>query len=397
MNDRHEMIERHLAGWTKTELAEHFGVSWRCVHKWVERFEDSEGDWEALEERSRRPHHSPRRTPQAIVDDLLRLKRKYQDGPAKLIHLFDPEGKPPLAASTAGDILKRNGMVRPRKRRRPSAAPTQRPAIVVPGPGHTMTADYKGQILLGNRQYCFPLTIADPASRYVLAIAGLTSTAGQYARPVFERIFREYGVPDQIVSDNGPPFCAVSSLGGLSELSKWWIKIGSRPIRIQPGKPQQNGIHERMHRTLKEKTAMPPAHTMRGQQRRFDAFREHYNQIRPHQALGQKPPAKFVKPYARPYPRRIPDLEYPGYFQVRSVRSNGQVKWQGQLVFLSEVLTGERVGFEQLTDERWAIYFGPVVLAHWDDRNKRVTRIEAVGDRTPQPDEECDPRPDLEE
>lgn len=396
VNDRHAMIERYLDGWSKTELAEHFGVSWRCVHKWVERFEASGCDWISLEEISRRPHRSPRRTPERIVKRLLRLKRKYKEGPAKLITFFNQKGVPPLAASTAGEILKRHGLVRPRKRRRPSASPSKAPHLVIPGPGHTMTTDYKGQIRLGNGRYSYPLTMADPASRYIFAIAGLPSTAGELARPVFERVFREFGVPEQILSDNGSPFCAAMSLGGLSELAKWWIRIGIRPVRIQPGKPQQNGIHERMHRTLKDKTAKPAAQTERAQQRRYDVFREYFNQVRPHESLGQKPPARFVKSFARPYPRRIPEIEYPSHFKVRSVRSNGEVKWKG-LVFLSEVLRGERVGFEQLSEDRWAIYFGPVMLAHWDDRKRRVTRIQAVEDRAPQLGEERDLRPGLGE
>jgi putative transposase len=191
-----------------------------------------------------------------------------------------------MAASTAGEILKRHGLVRPRRRRR-GVVRVERSPIIVPASGHTMTADYKGHFRLGNRHYCYPLTIADPASRYIFAIEALASTNGNRARPVFERVFREYGLPEQIVTDNGSPFCAPASLGAISELSKWWIRLGIRPVRIDRGKPQQNAIHERMHRTLKEWTTCPAQRTMPSQQCSFDEFRLEYNTVRPHQSLGQ--------------------------------------------------------------------------------------------------------------
>jgi putative transposase len=207
------------------------------------------------------------------------------------------------------------------------------------------------------------LTIADPASRYILAIEAHRSTNVQPAMKVFERVFREWGLPEQIITDNGVPFCTSRSLGGLTDLSKMWIKLGIQHVRTQPGRPQQNGIHERMHRTLKDKATKPPERNSKAQQRRFDVFSHEFNHIRPHQSLGQERPASRVQRYRRVYPDRIPPIEYPASFDVRSVRSNGQIKWKGEMLFLSEVLRDERVALFQIDEHRWQIYFGPVHLA----------------------------------
>jgi len=239
-----------------------------------------------------------------------------------------------------------------------------------------MSADYKGQFRMRNGQYCYPLTIADPASRFVFAVDALGSTDVQTAMTVFERVFREWGLPEQIITDNGNPFCSARSLGGLTELSKMWIKLGIQQVRIQPGRPQQNGIHERMHRTLKKHAVKPPEANMRAQQRRFDAFLAEFNHVRPHQALGQERPVSRVERYRRQYPQQIAPIEYPDAFQVRSVRERGNIKWKGELLFVSDVLRGESVAFQQLDDELWRLYFGPVHLATWDARTKRFAAPE---------------------
>jgi len=187
---------------------------------------------------------------------------------------------------------------------------------------------------------------------------------------VFERVFHEYGLPHQIVTDNGPPFCNAAALGGLSELAKWWIKLGIEVVRIEPGKPQQNGRHERMHRTLKASATRPPSPTMRAQQNRFDAFRKEFNEIRPHEALGQRPPASAWVAYGRQMPRRVLDPFYGDEFEIRRVRSNGQVKWKGELVFVSDVLISETVGFRQNAEDAWELYFGHMRLAFWDERKR---------------------------
>ncbi len=369
MNDRYEMAGKWKKGWTKAELAEHFHVSWRTIHKWVSRLE--RGEENALEDRSRRPHSSPRRTCESIVKQLIKLKKKYPDwGPDKLVDLF-PGGVRRMAPSTAGEILKRAGYVRSRRRRRRSM-PSAGPKIVMPGSGVMMTADYKGQFRLGIGQMCYPLTICDPASRFILAIDAHERPCGELAGPVFERVFREYGLPDQILTDNGAPFSNASALGGLSELSRDWIKLGITALRIDPGKPQQNGRHERMHKSMMGRATSPPCHNSLSQQKRFNSFRREFNFIRPHDALGKKTPASVHTPYRRQMPRRLPRMEYPDNMLVRRVRSNGQIRWRGQMVFISEVLIGELVGLLETGDGTWDLYFGPVALALWDDRRNSL-------------------------
>lgn len=393
MDERERMIELYEQGWTQAELAEEFGVSWHCVHKWVRRH--NEQPEMGLVEQSRAPRSSPQRKSRGAIEELIGLKKQFRYfGPAKLVKFLSAENR--MAACTASEILKAQGMVKVRRPRRGTVL-VERVQIVIPGPGHTMTTDYKGHFRLGSRRYCYPLTMAEPFSRYVLAIDALMSTDGRQARRSYERVFRKYGVPLQIVHDGGSPFCAATALGGISELTKWWVHLGIVPIRIAPGRPQQNGRLERMHLDLKEWTTQPPERTMAAQQRRFDEFRELFNTVRPHQAHNQRPPAEFFEPYARPYPSRLPELTYDEQTLVRRVRTNGEVRWQGRLVYLSGVLAGERVGFKRADGEWWDIYFGPLLIARWDDRKKHFLRVEAVGKRTPQPGEECVPRPEGEE
>jgi len=213
--------------------------------------------------------------------------------------------------------------------------------------------------------------IADPASRYLFAVDALASTSVEAAVPVFERVFRQWGIPEQIITDNGTPFCTARALGGLTELSKMWIKLGIQHVRIEPGRPQQNGIHERMHRTLKRHATQPPEANMTAQQRRFDAFVEEFNHVRPHQALGQERPASSVERYRRPYPTRLQPIEYPSSFQVRIVRSNGRIKWKGEELFVTDVLRSESVAMLEVHDDQWQLYFGAVHLATWNGRKRR--------------------------
>lgn len=367
VEERKRMIALWESGRRVTELAEQFQVSRQTIYEWVRR-------WEANEElcdRSRRPHTSPRKTPLEIERALLAVKDIHPDyGPDKLVVLLR-ERQIVLAAPTARDILRRYGRVQLRRQRVPRWSPPGKPLLHVPGPGHTMSADYKGQFRLGNGRYCYPLTMADPASHFVFAVEAMTNNAGADAKAVFERVFREWGVPDQIITDNGAPFSVSQSIGAISELGRWWVRLSIEHARIQRGRPQQNGSHERMHRTLKEKTAQPPDTTMRGQQDRFDAFRAEFNHIRPHQSLGQIRPACVVRPYRRAFPERLPEVEYPGSFTVRRVRSNGYIKWRGSMVFVGEVLIGEPVGLVQTDDAVWELYFGNRLLAVWDENKKR--------------------------
>ena len=230
------------------------------------------------------------------------------------------------------------------------------------------TGDFKGQFRTGDRRLCYPLTVADLYSRFLLGVEGLDTVSESQSWPVFERLFREYGLPRAIRTDNGIPFAATRAVGRLSHLSVRFLKLGISLDRIDPGHPEQNGSHERMHRTLKQETARPPAASRLSQQERFDQFRSVFNEQRPHEALGQRTPAELYRPSPRPYPAKMPEPEYPGHFEVRSVRLNGEIKWQGELLFVSEALRGERVGLEETGDGVWTVYFSAVRLARFDEQ-----------------------------
>jgi transposase InsO family protein len=301
------------------------------------------------------------------------LKGEYPHfGPAKLVTVLEKRhGEHVMAVSTAGEFLLRKGLVKKQRSRQRTAGAIEHGPFTVAGAGDTMTTDYKGQFRMTHNAMCYPLTIADPFSRYVLAIDAYRSTNMTDARVTFERVFREYGIPRQIVSDNGTPFCSSHALGGLTQLSRWWIELGITPIRIELGRPDQNGSHERMHRTLKDWIVRVPRANLRAQQREFNVFRQEFNHVRPHQSLGQKPPATAFKSY-RPFSSRPRQLEYDTTMEVRSVRSNGQIKWNGGLIFVSEVLEGANVGLLQIDESAWSIHFGAVRVGYLDGLAHRV-------------------------
>jgi putative transposase len=358
-------------GMTVMEAAEAHGVERSCAYKWVARYREQ--GVAGLQERSRAPEYSPNRTPQALVDELLELKRRHPDfGPAKLVPMLEKRhGEHVMAVSTAGDLLSRHGLVSKRRPRRRSPGPIEHGPFVVAGAGDSMTTDYKGQFRLNNGALCYPLTIADPFSRYVFAIDALASTNTAAAKAGFERVFREHGIPRQMISDNGTPFCSTRSLGGLTQLSRWWIELGILPIRIEPGHPQQNGIHERMHRTLKDWIRRNRQSSLRSQQRSFDSFRQEFNHVRPHQSLGQNPPVSALQSY-RPFSSRPGKLEYDSTMAVRSVHSKGQIQWNGTEIFASEVLIGAQVGLLQIGEAAWSIHFGHVLIGYLDGLTERV-------------------------
>jgi transposase InsO family protein len=263
------------------------------------------------------------------------------------------------AQSTIGDLLQREGLSQRRKRRR-RATPTPGGVPPMVAPNEVWCVDFKGWFRTGDGAVCYPLTVTDGFSRYLLCCR---AAAPDYegCRREFERLFRECCLPQVLLSDNGPPFASLAA-GGLSRLSVWWIKLGITPVRIMPGQPQQNGRHERMHKTLKAETAQPPAATLAAQQRRFDDFRAEFNHERPHEALGQAVPAAVYTPAARPYPARLEDPAYASDFELRRVRSNGEIKWQGELIFIARPLVGEVIGLHEDNDGDAALYFGPVQL-----------------------------------
>lgn len=389
MESRLAMVREIERGVEPEEAAQRYGVDRSCVYKWLARYR-REGV-EGLKELPRTPEYSPRKTPQKIVDALLELKRKYPIyGPAKLVTILERDNGMKIAISTAGTILSNHGLVKKHRRRRNGAGPVEHPGYEVGGPGDSMTTDYKGQFRMESGRLCYPLTIADPASRFVFAIEAHEAISTARAREVFERVFREHGVPRQIISDNGSPFCSTKSLGGLTQLSRWWIAQGAVPIRIPPGCPQHNGRHERMHRTLKQAIQGDPQRTLRAQQRMFDAFRHEFNHVRPHQSLGQQTPASVVRPYPMEYVETPSPMEYGEIYEARSVRSDGRIKWKGEFVYVSEALVGDRIGLLEIDDELWEIHFGPVKIGYLDEQ-----RMKAINQRPERSPAEAINEPDL--
>lgn len=371
--ERHRFIADYSSGcYTVSELAARYGVSRRTLYKWIARFEAA-GD-EGLVDRSRRPSRSPCTTPDEVVRELLAYRQRMPTrGPKKIVaHLAElrPDTNWP-APSTAGDILRKHGLVPSRTARRTGLHPAPPPRSPAEASSDLTTIDFKGQFRLGNRQYCYPLTIVDAFSRYILACEGLTSTAYEPAREVFERVFRTYGLPRRILSDNGSPF-ASTGLGRLSRLALWWTRLDIKVERTSPGHPEQNGSHERMHRTMKQETTRPPAATFAAQQRVFDRFRDDYNNNRPHEGLGQKRPVTLFVPSPRPYPRKLPPLEYPGHYEIRKADDGGLISWNGVKLFLSSTLAGEHLGLEQIDDHLWSIYYGTLLIARFDERERKI-------------------------
>jgi len=242
------------------------------------------------------------------------------------------------------------------------------------GPNSVWSIDFKGWFRTGDGNACYPLTLCDGHSRYILRVQALQHTGYESVKPLLVAAFREFGLPEAMRSDNGPPF-ASRGLGGLSRLSVWWVRLGVRPDRIQPGKPQQNGRHERMHRTLKAEATRPAGSNLRTQQQKFDLFSKEFNEQRPHAALGQVPPVSVYQPSSRCYPLRLPELGYAEGQEVRRVRSSGEIKWRGGIHYVSESLRGEQVAIEETGDGEWTLWFGPqpdpLRLALWDERQRR--------------------------
>ena len=372
VQERTHFIELYLTGlYTISELADRFGVSRQKLYKWLARH-DVDG-MKGLADRSRAPLHIPHRTEEKVAAKIIEFRRRFPFmGPRKIIARLS-ELHPKMdwpAPSTAGDILRRANLVHPRERRSRPAHPL-RVRSEPTAPNDLMTVDYKGHFFLGNHRYCYPLTVVDHVSRYLLACDAYPSNEGPHTRRAFERIFGEYGLPGAILSDNGSPFGS-PGLARLSRLSLWWIRLGIRVERIVPGHPEQNGAHERMHRTLKDETTRPPERTMARQQKRFDEFRHVYNNERPHETLGQKRPATIYRPSPRPYPASLPPIEYAGHLETRKISHNGLMRWKVDRIFTSKTLSGEYVGLEEIDDGIWSLYYGSVLLARFDEREMRL-------------------------
>ena len=346
---------------TISELAADFGISRKTAHKWLRRYAD-EG-LEGLEARSHEAHRQPHLLPSELEEVLLRGREQYPTwGPKKLVAWAERTLNVSrfCAVSTAGEVLKRHGLSVPRVRTRKSE-PCHAPLTPGTRVNELWCIDFKGWLRLGDRSRCDPLTITDAHSRYLLKCQALRSMRLEETQRVMEATFREFGLPERIRSDNGTPFSGLG-LGGLSALSLWWLKLGITPERIAPGKPYQNGSHERMHLTLKQATAMPPAHTMAAQQRRFNDFRQEYNEERPHEALAQQVPASRYQPSPRPYPRRVPAPEYDAGAELRKVQQRGEIYWAGGTVFVGEAFRGEHLELRQIADGVREVRFAHLVL-----------------------------------
>jgi putative transposase len=350
------------------ETCRQYGISRKTGYKWWDRF-DQEGP-SGLEDRSRAPHHRPHAVPEALVRKILTAKHDHPTwGPKKLRTWLGKKlpSKPWPSLSTFAEILKRHGLTAPRKPRR-RIVPSQRPFIGVAEPNAVWTADFKGDFLTGDKTRCYPLTIADCHSRYLLRCQALTRPNTEQSMPVFEAAFREFGLPAAIRTDNGSPFAA-TGVAGLTRLSAWFIKLGIVPERIEPGHPEQNGRHERMHRTLKEDTAAPPKATLTAQQKAFNVFLHEYCYERPHEALDMEVPASLYQHSPRAMPKRVESPTYdPAELEVRKVNGNGTIGFEKRVFFVSGALKREHVGLRYLGESRWVVQFAFMELGIVDLR-----------------------------
>lgn len=370
MDERVKFISKYLEGQgSMSALCSEFGISRKTGYKWVQRYQ-SEGA-SGLSERSRAPHHHPHAVSNEVVEAILaRRKAVRQEGPLKIrayLQARCPELLCP-AASTIAEILREHGLVRKRRRRAAGfPSPDVTPLSSYEQPNDAWCADFKGWFRTGNGAVCTPLTVSDTASRFLLVCHSMGESYGfRSIRPLFEAAFREYGLPRVIRTDNGPPFGS-HGLGSLSPLSVWLLQLAIRPEHIRPGKPQDNGRHERIHRTLKDYSAAPPRGSLRAQQRAFEQFKQYYNYERPHQSLGQRPPADFYSPSPRPFPNRLLEPEYPREWTVRKVKHKGGFLWQGHECYLSQSLAGHHVGLKPVDNDCWLIHFYDLPLAIFDE------------------------------
>lgn len=375
MDQRMQFIGLCLANeWNFATLCRHFGVSRKTGYKWLERY------WTdgpaGLIDQSRHPHHHPQAVSACITQAVVAARVAHPTwGPKTLRAWLERQDRSVRwpAPSTIGAILKRHGIVVPRKRRR-TVRRYDQPFLGCASPNAVWSADFKGWFTTGDGQRCDPLTLTDNYSRYLLRCQAVRHVDHPCIQPVFEAAFREYGLPLAIRTDNGVPF-ATTAVGGLSRLSIWWLRLGIVPERIEPGKPAQNGRHERMHRTLKRETATPPCRTWRAQQQAFDRFRDEYNFERPHQGIAMASPAHLYHPSPRSYPLIVPEMSYPDDMVVRKVHPQGDLRWHTRQIYLSGTLAGELVGCRKVDDHCWDIYFAHIRLAQLDTSAYRLKHL----------------------
>jgi putative transposase len=375
MDERLRFVARLLEGEKMAPLCAEFGISRKTGYKIFDRYKDC--GLEALTDRSRRPYRQANRLPAPIEATIVRVKREHPGWGAPKIREKLRQQRPELphcpAISTVHAVLDRHGLVKRRRRRHHSAAATflSRPT----DPNALWCADYKGEFMLGNRRYCYPLTVTDFASRYLLACDALSTTQATFAFAVFERAFKDFGLPLAIRTDNGVPFAAPTGLYRLSKLAVWWLRLGIHLERIAPGQPQQNGRHERMHLTLKKEATKPAAANVLQQQARFDAFVDEYNHERPHQALDMKVPADIYVRSPRIY-RGLEELTYPFHDATITVTSCGRICFKGRKVNLSHAFAGQTLGVTQVGDRIWLVTFMQYDLGYFDDETCRLEPID---------------------
>jgi putative transposase len=356
-----------------TELADCYSISRKTAYKWITRYDQS--GLSGLEDLSRRPHSCPWQTPQIAAEELVKLRGSHPNwGPKKLLDLMQRKhGDWDLpSVATAAHILAERGLVREVRRHR--RAHPGCPKSVAEQPNDIWGSDYKGQFRMGNGRYCFPQTVSDLYSRYLLGCDGHHQIDGELTKAHFAGLFRTYGLPYRVRTDNGAPF-ASNALARLSELSVWFIKLGIYPELIEPGQPQQNGIHERMHRTLKQGTTHPPGRNLKDQQEKFQAFQKEYNQQRPHEALGMKRPAEVYRPSPRQMPTRIGTYDYPKQCLVRRVSRCGTIRVFGNQVFVSQTLNEDFVALEEVDDGLYDLYFCFYLIGRYELRTNKIHDI----------------------
>ncbi len=366
----HQMGERSMR-----ELCERYEISRETGYVWLRRYQQQ--GVEGLKEKSRAAQRYPNQTAEEIEGMVLDLREAHMSwGPRKLKRVLerDEPGRKWPVKSTIGAMLKRSGLVVARKKRR-KTAPYSEPLAHADGPNRVWCADFKGWFRTGDGERIDPLTITDAHSRFLLKCQAVEKTDTTRVQAICEAAFREYGLPAAIRTDNGAPF-ASTAVGGLSRLSVWWMKLGIVPERIEAGHPEQNGRHERMHRTLKQETATPAAKNRRAQQHAFDRFREEFNHVRPHEALGMETPATVYAASPRRFPAKLPEVEYPDTMRVFTVQAKGHFRWKkNQEVFVSEVLWGEKIGLLPVDEHLYTVYFAQVPLARFDSRRSCLTPL----------------------
>src|SRR6266568_310863 len=371
------IFEHDLGEQTMRELCQRYGIARETGYVWLRRYRAT--GIAGLGEHSRAAHQHANQTPEAIEQMVLELRQAHMHwGPRKLKRILerDEPGRSWPAASTIGALLKREGLVAAHKKRL-RTAPYGEPLAHAQEANRVWCADFKGWFHTADGQRCDPLTISDAHSRYLLRCKAVEKTNTARVQAIFEAAFREYGLPQAIRTDNGAPF-ASRALGGLSRLAVWWIKLGIVPERIKAGHPEQNGRHERMHRTLKTEAAQPPANNRRHQQQALDRFRQEYNEVRPHEALEMRTPAEVYQPSPRKFPARLPEPHYPQTMLVRNVRHHGHFRWKKHDVFLTDVLWGESVGLLPEDDRWFTIYFEQLPLARFDSHKLQVIPCKAM-------------------